>query len=174
ELRPPLSPHGPVREDRRRHGDDPVSRQQRRDPADPADVRVAVGLREPEAGRQVLAHLVAVQKLDAVPPPSQLVDDGGGDRALPGSRQPGEPQAEARARHEWKLPEGQHRYGILVRRWSSVWATRAASSVFTPRASRWPTSPTWASSPCSTEGRSRPASPSATARPSPSSRTWAS
>ncbi len=71
--RPDLVAHRAVRRDRRRHRHDPVAGQQRRDPPDAADVRVPIGLREPESRRQVLAHLVAVEQLDAMPTPAQLV-----------------------------------------------------------------------------------------------------
>src|SRR5262249_59103862 len=60
---------------RRDGGDDhrrAVARQPRRDPADAADVRVPVLLREAEALREMLAHLVAVEPLDEPAAPLEL------------------------------------------------------------------------------------------------------
>ena len=83
-----------VGRDRGRDRDDAVAREQVRDEADAADVRVAVLLREAEALREVLAHLVAVEDLDTPAPGSSPRTVR--QRALAGARQAGEPEDRAR------------------------------------------------------------------------------
>jgi hypothetical protein len=90
--------HGSVRRDRRGHGHHVVAREQTRDEADAPDVDVAVGFREREPLRDVLAHLVAGEELDPVAPRLQLGDHDVRDRALARTRKAGEPEAEAGGR----------------------------------------------------------------------------
>src|SRR5438105_14002241 len=96
---PNLVAHRAIRRDRRSDGHDPVAGQHRRDPSDAADVLVAVGLREPEPLRKVLAHLVAVEQLDLAAPRPQVVDHDVRDRALARPREAGEPEATTRQLH---------------------------------------------------------------------------
>src|SRR4051794_10835782 len=88
--------------DRGRDHRDAVARQQVGDERDPADVGVAVLLRETETLREVLADDVAVENLELRPSGAQLLHEQVRDRGLPRAREPGEPQAKAIVlSHRW-------------------------------------------------------------------------
>jgi len=72
-----------------------VAREQLRDVADAADVGVAVLAREAEALGEVLAHLVAVERLDRDAVARELAAQGRGKRGLARPRQTREPEGEA-------------------------------------------------------------------------------
>src|SRR5581483_6970552 len=74
---------------------DAVPGEQVGDEGDPANVRVAVLLGEPEALGEVLADHVAVEHLDPRTPIAQLALDDLRDGRLARAREPGEPEREA-------------------------------------------------------------------------------
>ena len=79
---------------------DAVPVQQRADPADAADVRVAVLAREAEPGAQVGAHDVAVEQLDRPAERGEPGDQELGDRALAGAGEAGQPHGGTELRVE--------------------------------------------------------------------------
>src|SRR5262245_15312491 len=88
-----------VRADRRADRDAAVLGERVRDPADAADVRVAVRLPEAEALRQVRAHDVAVEDLVVEVALLELALELRGDRRLAGAREAGEPDHESGVVH---------------------------------------------------------------------------
>ena len=83
---------GPVRRDK--CGDDHEARlgEQRRDLADAADVLGAVLGREAEVGRQALAHVVAVERVDLVAAREEGFLELDREGALARAREAGEPE----------------------------------------------------------------------------------
>ncbi len=97
-----------VGRDRRDDDGAAVSRDARRHPAEPLDVRVAILLREAEALREVRAHRVAVEVLDDEAAAIHLRADVVRDRRLARAGETREPEGEATASVGLRL-------GVLVR-----------------------------------------------------------
>src|SRR2546429_4724024 len=105
--------HRAVGRDRRADHHHAVAGEQLRDVADAADVGVAVLAGEAEALGEILAYLVAVERLDPDAGAAQLVRHGARERGLAGPRQTGEPERESARLRDAALRRQRHRYHFV-------------------------------------------------------------
>ena len=133
------------RRDRAAHRDPAVPRDLGGDPADPADVGLAVLAEKVEAGREVPAHDVAVQAGDgALARLEQAVDQGPGERGLAAAGQAGEEQHQALRgrRRAVGVDDLRRSVGVARRRPSSRASTGSrpayAATTWTPARGRSP------------------------------------